>query len=303
MKNVSSTDDLVFFSRVAMNGSLTATARELGLSLPAVSKRLTLLEQRLGVQLITRTTRRLDLTPEGVLYLEGARPILRQLDELESAVSSRQQDLRGQLRINASFGFGRRHVTPLLSTFAKHYPEIELSLDLTSAPVNLLTSGIDIDIRVGEVPDSRLVAFHLLDNPRILCASPDYLARAGAPRSIGDLPNHNCIILRQFESDYAIWRFVHAGKEQALKVTGTLSSNDGEAVVSLALDGHGLILRSRWDVHQHLRRGDLVAVLPDYEAPRADIHAVYQQRRHVPARISKCVQYLAQNLPARFPDA
>jgi DNA-binding transcriptional LysR family regulator len=297
------TDDLAFFSRVAANGSLTATARELGLSLPSVSRRLALLEQRLGVQLITRTTRRLDLTPEGLLYLEGARPILRQLDELESAVSSRQQDLRGQLHINASFGFGRRHVTPVLSAFAKEYPEIELSLDLTSEPVNLLTSRIDIDIRVGEIPDSRLVALHLLDNPRILCASPDYLARVGTPRTVSDLLNHNCIILRQFESDYAIWRFVHAGKEQALKVTGSLSSNDGEAVVSLALDGHGLILRSLWDVYEYLRKGDLVAVLPDYEAPRADIHAVYQQRQHVPARISKCVQYLAHNLPKRFPDA
>ena len=299
---MSATDDLAFFSRVAMNGSLTATARELGLSLPAVSKRLTMLEHRLGVQLIARTTRRLDLTPEGQLYLEGAQPILRQLDELESAVSSRQQDLRGRLHINASFGFGRRHVTPVLSAFAKLYPEIELSLDLTSEPVNLLKSGIDIDIRVGEIPDSRLVAFHLLDNPRILCASPDYLERTGMPGNVKDLPNHNCIILRQFESDYAIWRFSRAGKEQALKVTGTLSSNDGEAVVSLALDGHGLILRSLWDVHEHLRRGDLIAVLPDYEAPRADIHGVYQQRRHVPARISKCVQYLAQNLPKRFPN-
>ncbi|MGQ7846244.1 LysR substrate-binding domain-containing protein [Granulosicoccus sp. 3-233] len=300
---MSSTDDLAFFSRVAMNGSLTATARELGLSLPAVSKRLTLLEQRLGVQLITRTTRRLDLTPEGLLYLEGARPILRELEELESAVSSRQQDLRGQLHINATFGFGRRHVTPLLSTFAKLYPEIELSLDLSSQPVNLLTSAIDIDIRFGELPDSRLVACHLLDNPRVLCASPDYLARKGTPREIGDLLNHNCIILRQFESDYAVWRFLHAGQERALKVKGTLSSNDGEAVVSLALDGHGLILRSRWDVHEQLRRGDLVAVLPDYEAPRADIYAVYQHRRHVPARITKFVQHLAQNLPDRFQDA
>ncbi len=298
-----STDSLFFFSRVAVNGSLTATARELGLSLPAVSKRLTLLEQRLGVQLIARTTRRLDLTPEGLLYLEGARPILRQLEELESAVSSRHHDLRGELHINASFGFGRRHLTPLLSAFAKQYPEIELSLELSSESVNLQTSGVDIDIRVGELPDSRLVACHLLDNPRILCASPDYLARAGTPCTLGDLTHHNCIVLRQFNSDYAIWRFVHDGKEHALKVSGTLSSNDGEAVVSLALDGHGLILRSRWDVHEHLRSGDLVAVLPDYHAPRADIRAVYQQRQHLPARISMCVRYLEQNLPKRFPDA
>ncbi len=148
-ESISSTDDLSFFNRVANHGTLTAVARELGLSLPAVSKRLTLLEQRLGVQLIRRTTRRLDLTPEGLLYLEGARPILRQLEELESALGNRQPLLRGKLNINASFGFGRRHVAPLLSAFAAEHPDLELSLQLSSQPLNSLDETIDIDIRIG----------------------------------------------------------------------------------------------------------------------------------------------------------
>ena len=200
-ESITSTDDLAFFSRLARHSSLTAAARELGLSLPAVSKRLTGLEQRLGVQLMRRTTRRLELTPEGQLYLEGARPILLQLDELESAVSSRQPVLRGRLQINASFGFGRRHVAPLLSDFARQHPELELSLQLSSVPVSLMDAAVDIDIRVGDPPDSRLIAHHLLDNPRVLCASPSYLERAGTPSDVTDLAHHNCLILQQYEGD------------------------------------------------------------------------------------------------------
>ncbi|WP_068934551.1 LysR family transcriptional regulator [Pseudomonas brassicacearum] len=297
---MSSTDDLSFFNRVANHGTLTAVARELGLSLPAVSKRLTLLEQRLGVQLIRRTTRRLDLTPEGLLYLEGARPILRQLEELESALGNRQPLLRGKLNINASFGFGRRHVAPLLSAFAAEHPDLELSLQLSSQPLNSLDETIDIDIRIGAPPDSRLIAHHLVANPRILCASPAYLKRFGAPRAVSDLAQHNCIVLRQYESDYAIWRFSRAGNDYSQKVHGTLSSNDGEVAMRLALDGHGLILRSHWDVQEHLASGKLVALLSDYEAPQADIFAVYQQRRHVPQRIREFTRFLAQKLTERL---
>lgn len=295
-----STDDLSFFNRVATHDSLTAVARELGLSLPAVSKRLSLLEQRLGVQLIRRTTRRLDLTPEGQLYLEGARPILRQLEELESALSNRQPLLRGKLNINASLGFGRRHVAPLLSAFAAEHPHLELSLQLSSQPLNTLDADIDIDIRIGEPPDSRLIAHRLLDNPRILCASPAYLARCGTPSTVTDLAQHNCIVLKQYESDYAIWRFSRAGREYSQKVHGMLSSNDGEVAMRLALDGHGLILRSRWDAKEHLERGELVALLPEYHPPHADIYAVYQQRRHVPQRIAEFTRFLAQALTERF---
>lgn len=297
---ITTTDDLSFFNRIATHGSLTAVARELGLSLPAVSKRLTLLEQRLGVQLIRRTTRRLDLTPEGVLYLEGARPILRQLEELESALSNRQPLLRGKLNINASFGFGRRHIAPLLSIFAAEHPHLELSLQLSSQPVSLLDAGIDIDIRVGEPPDSRLIAHRLLDNPRILCASPAYLERAGTPHEVADLVQHNCIVLKQFESDYSIWRFSRAGREYSQKVSGTLSTNDGEVAVRLALDGHGLILRSHWDAHEYLARGELIALLTDYQAPRADVYALYQQYRQIPQRISVFTRFLAQALSERL---
>jgi len=292
-------DDLSFFQQVATRASLTEVARHLGLSLPAVSKRLSQLEQRLGVQLLQRTTRRLSLTPEGVLYLEGGRPILRQLDELESALATRQPTLQGRLRINGTMGFGRRHLAPVVSEFARLHPQLEVSLELSSQPVSLLDDQFDIGVFMGEPPDSRLIAVRLLENPRILCASPGYLEGMPALAEVADLAAHNCIVLRQFGSDYAIWRFRKNGQEHAHKVTGTLSSNDGEVALNWALEGHGLILRSRWDVQEHLQAGRLRALLTDYEAPQADVFAVYQQRRHTPQRIAVFVQYLRNTLAQR----
>ncbi len=296
-------DDLSFFQQVATRTSLTQVARHLGLSLPAVSKRLSQLESRLGVQLLQRTTRRLSLTPEGVLYLEGSRPILRQLEELESALGSRQPTLQGRLRINGTLGFGRRHLAAVVSSFARLHPELEISLELTSQPLSMLDDQFDIGVCMGEPPDSRLIGIRLLENPRILCASAGYLEGMPELTRVADLAQHNCIVLRQFGSDYAIWRFSKDGQEYSHKVSGTLSSNDGEVALSLALDGHGLILRSRWNVQQHLESGRLQAVLTDHQAPQADIFAVYQHRRHIPQRISVFARYLAQALAERLPFA
>ena len=223
-----STDDLAFFVRIATLGSLTAAARDLGLSLAAVSKRLSQLERRLGVQLLKRTTRRLELTAEGRRYLDGARPLLDQLAALEEAVSSQTQVLRGTLNINASFGFGRRHVAPCVSAFAALHPELALSLQLSSQPLNFLDANVDIDVRVGEPPDSRLVARRLRTNPRILCCSPAYAARCGLPADIHALAQHNCILLRQHEGDFTLWRFVKEGESVSQKVRGSLLTNDGE---------------------------------------------------------------------------
>jgi LysR family transcriptional activator of dmlA len=292
----SSTDDLQFFMRIAALSSLTEVARELGLSLPAISKRLTQLEKRLGVQLVKRTTRRLELTPEGTLYLEGARPILNQLAELEDAVSRQSAMLRGSLNINASFGFGRRHIAPLVSRFAALHPELAISLQLSSQTLNFLNAGFDVDIRVGEVPDSRLIARRIAPNFRVVCASPAYLQRHGTPQRVEELASHNCIVLQQHESDFAIWRFSKSGKEISQKVQGSLMTNDGEVAMRLALDGHGLILRSWWDAHEAIKSGKLVQVLTAYQVPSADIYAVYPYNKQTPRRIKLFVDYLSEQL-------
>lgn len=291
-----STDDLAFFVRIATLGSLTAAARDLGLSLAAVSKRLSLLERRLGVQLLKRTTRRLELTAEGRRYLEGARPLLDQLAALEEAVSSQTQVLRGTLSINASFGFGRRHVAPCVSAFATLHPELALSLQLSSQPLNFLDANVDIDVRVGEPPDSRLVARRLRTNPRILCCSPAYAARCGLPATIHALAQHNCILLRQHADDFTLWRFVKAGESASQKVRGSLLTNDGEVAMRMALDGHGILLRSWWDAQHAIERGELLHVLPEWQAPDGDIFAVWQAQRQLPTRILAFVDFLQARL-------
>ncbi|MFB9147581.1 LysR family transcriptional regulator [Halomonas alkalicola] len=294
-------DDLAFFQRLAQAGSLTATARELGLSLSAVSKRLKQLEARLGVTLASRTTRRLTLTPEGERYLVRGAAILEELVELEEALGAQRAELSGPLKINATFGFGRRHVAPLLSHFCARHPGVEASLELSNFPLTPGEQGVDIGIRVGEPPDSRLVARHVLANRRVLCASPRYVVSMPPLETPADLSAHPCLVLRENDSDYAVWRFRRrdGGAEQAVKVAGPLASNDGEVIVGLALDGHGVMLRSWWDVHEWLARGELVELLPGWRGVRADFHAVYPQRRHVPARLRAFVELLQRELPRR----
>jgi len=298
---VAQLDDLAFFQRLAQAGSLTATARELGLSLSAVSKRLKQLEARLGVTLASRTTRRLALTPEGERYLMQGAAILEELAELEEALGAQRAELTGPLKINATFGFGRRHVAPLLSRFCARHPGVEASLELSNFPLTPGEQGVDIGIRVGEPPDSRLVARHILANRRVLCASPRYVASMPSLETPADLAAHPCLVLRENDSDYAVWRFRRrdGGAERAVKVAGPLASNDGEVIVGLALDGHGIMLRSWWDVHPHLADGRLVELLPGWQGVRADFHAVYRPRRHVPARLRAFLDLLQRELPRR----
>ncbi|HET8791007.1 MAG TPA: LysR family transcriptional regulator [Modicisalibacter sp.] len=295
-------DDLAFFQCLAQCGNLTATARELGLSLSAVSKRLSQLEARLGIQLASRTTRRLTLTPEGELYAMRGAAILDELSDLEGALSDRQSELTGRLRINATFGFGRRHVAPLISRFTALHPRLELLLELTNFPLNLADHGFDIGIRVGHPPDSRLVARRMLRNRRVLCAAPDYVARMPVLTTPQELGACQCLVVRENDSDYTLWRFVSGSHEMAVKVGGRLASNDGEVITRLALDGHGVMLRSWWDVYRHLHSGALVALLPEWQGVDADFYAVYEQRRHVPTRLRAFIAYLEEALPGRVPQ-
>ena len=303
-------DDLAFFQHLARAGSLTGTARELGLSLSAVSKRLKLLEARLGVELAARTTRRLTLTAEGEHYIARGALILDELDELENSLGEKaNQALSGRLRVNATFGFGRRHIAPLLSRFCAEHSEVEGWLELTNFPLNLSDHGFDIGIRVGEPPESRLIARRILANRRVLCASPAYIAQAPTLKTPADLLQHACLVIRENDSDFPLWRFEQSDqptKIQSVKVSGRLASNDGEVITRLALDGHGVMLRSWWDVNEHLGSGELVALLPGWQGVRADFYAVYEQRRHVPARLRAFIDYVQREMAGRvsvLPDS
>lgn len=297
-------DDLAFFQQLAQTGSLTETARELGVSLSTVSKRLKQLESRLGVSLAHRTTRRLSLTAEGVLYQAQGAAILEELGELEEQLVNRQARLQGRLRINATFGFGRHHIAPLLSRFCGLHSSLEGLLELTNYPVSLNDQGFDMGIRIGEPPDSRLIARRILPNRRVLCAAPAYLKRAELLCEPADLTRHACLLIRENEADYAVWRFEHraqARPAQSIKVAGGLSSNDGDVIKRMALDGHGVLYRSWWHVHEELACGDLVELLPEWQGNRADFYAVYPHSRHTPVRVRAFVEFLVEAMQGRVP--
>lgn len=287
-----SLSDLSFFALVVKRGSLAAAAQELGVTPPAVSKRLAAIEARLRVRLLNRTTRRMSLTPEGETYLADGERIVAELEALERKISGGSVIPQGLLRMNATLGFGRKHVTPLLSRFARQYPEVEVQLHLSDRQVNLVEQAFDLAIRFGEQPDARITARKLADNRRFLCASPSYLAARGVPHSPRDLHNHSCIVLRESDEIYGSWHFQSGTRQETVKVRGPLSTNDGEAALAWALDGHGIVLRSEWDAAPFLRSGRLRPLLPDWAPPPADIYILFPTKSHLQAKTRAMVDFM-----------
>jgi LysR family transcriptional activator of dmlA len=297
MSNAIQPADLGFFSVLAGAGSLSAAARELGVTTPAVSKHLAQMEARLGVSLVNRTTRRMGMTPEGELYLQHARRILGEIDGMQELLGVSRGTPKGLLRVNATLGFGRSHVAPLISRFVRKHPQMEVQLQLSVNPPALTDDSFDVCIRFGAPPDARVIARHIAPNRRLLCASPAYLARHGTPKVPNDLIKHNCIGIRQGEEAYGLWRLTTGrGKNattEAIKTRGNLTTNDGEIAVNWALDGHGILMRAEWDIERFLANGRLVQVLPQHATPDADIYAVYPQRHQLAVRVRAFVDFVA----------
>ncbi len=298
MATANQQSDLGFFSLLAGAGSLSAAAREQGLTTSAISKRLTQMEGRLGVPLLNRTTRRMSLTAEGELYLQNARRILAEIDDVEQLLGGSKSVPSGLLRVNATLGFGRSHIAPVISRFVRKYPKVEVRLQLSVDPPPLTDDSFDLCVRFGPPPDARVIARHIAPNRRLLCASPAYLAKHGEPKSPSELAHHNFIGIRQGDEAYGLLRLSRGreGKAESVKVRGNLATNDGEIAVHWALDGHGILLRAEWDIERYLRSGRLVALLPQYQTSDADIYAVYPQRHQVTARVRAFVDFLALSL-------
>lgn len=288
--------DLGFFSTLASSASLSAAAREMGVTTPAVSKHLAQMEARVGVALVNRSTRRMGLTPEGELYLEHARRILAEIDGMGELLGVSKATPQGLLRVNATLGFGRSHVAPLISKFVRQHPEVQVQLQLSVSPPPLTEDLFDVCVRFGAPPDSRVIARNIGANRRLLCAAPAYLAQHGTPKVPNDLTQHNCIGIRQGEEAYGVWR-LSSGKgrhaqTEAVKTRGNLATNDGEIAVNWALEGLGIVMRAEWDIDRYLRTGRLVQVLPQCCTPDADIYAVYPQRHQLAARVRAFVDFL-----------
>jgi LysR family transcriptional regulator, transcriptional activator for dmlA len=286
--------DLAFFALLVKHGSLAAAAQQLGVTPPAVSKRLAGIERRLGVRLLHRTTRRIGLTPEGETYLVDGARVLEELDALERSVAGSRALPQGLLRVNATLGFGRRRLAPVLSKFAKRYPDVELQLQLSDRPANLVEDGYDLQVRLGELPDARLTAKLLARNRRVLCASPAYLKRAGEPAAPRELQRHACLFIREAGETFGSWHLRQGTRSETVKVRGPLASNDGETVLGWALDGHGILMRSLWEAAPMLRSGRLKPVLAAWSLPPADIVAVFPTRANLSAKTRALVDFLAE---------
>jgi DNA-binding transcriptional LysR family regulator len=292
--------DLAFFSTLANAGSLTAAAREQGVTSAAVSRHLAQMEARLGIALLNRTTRRMSLTPEGEIYLAHARKILADIDHLEDQLWGSTVAPQGLLRVNATLGFGRSHIAPLISAFIRQYPQVDIQLQLSVNPPPSGEDLYDICFRFGQPPDSRSIARFIAANRRVVVASPAYIEQHGVPKTPDELTRHNCIGIRQGDEAYGLWRFSGPGTQgktadeasESVKIRGNLTTNDGGIAVHWALDGHGILLRAEWDVQRYLQSGQLVQLLPDYNSPDADIYAVYPQRHKTSLRVKTLIDFV-----------
>ncbi len=292
-----SSADLRFFVTVAGANSLAAAARELDVSRSAVTQRLRQLEERLQCVLIERSTRHLRLTEAGQIILARGQAVLDELDSIAEALSLRRKVVSGHLRIAAPLGFGRRYITPLLAAFREAHPSVLVSLTLTDRPVVSDEGNWDLIIHIGELKNSSLVMVRLASNERYLCAAPSYLAAHGEPLCPLDLARHSCLALRQNDEDVTLWRFIDEQQNAIpVRITPTMSSNDGEAVRTWALQGLGLMVRSEWDVVEDLRLGRLQRVLPALRMPPADVVALLGKRGGRSARANVFLSLLQERL-------
>ncbi|MGL5809274.1 MAG: LysR family transcriptional regulator, partial [Nocardioides sp.] len=288
--------DLEFFLAVADASSLTEAARNLNLSAPSVSRRLTRLESRLGVILVARSTRRADLTAEGRLYADRATRIIRQIEDLEHEVAGRDGPLRGTVTVRSTPGIGRHHLAGLVARFVEANPEVRVRLDLSSRPLETAAGPFDIGVRVGPPLDSRLGLRRLASNQRVLCASPDYLNRHGVPEGPEDLARHRCLQIVENEHTAAIWHLRSTGSAAAVPLSSPLVSNDGDVVTRWCVEGRGIVLRSTWHVNDLIEAGQLLRIMPGWRGPAGDVFAVYESERRAARRVMALVDYLASHL-------
>ncbi len=296
--------DLRVFVTVVRKGSFLRAAEELGMSPAFVSKRIGILEDSLGVRLFERSTRRVVITDDGEQVYGRAQRILEQLDDMLDELSERSGEPGGQLRICSSFGFGRNVVAPVIAQLAAAHPKLQIRFEVFDRLVDTVGEGFDLDVRIGDDIPPQLVARKLMDNHRILCASPDYLARHGMPRTLQDLAAHQCLAIKERDHPLGTWRLHGKNGEETVRVAGALSTNHGEIALRWAVEGAGIVLRSLWDARAYLDDGRLLQVLPEYTQP-ASVWAVYPQRLAGSGRVRVCVdflrRYLVQERTSDFP--
>lgn len=287
-------DSYRLFVRVVETGSFSRAARDLQVTQPTVTRQVSALEERLGVRLFNRNTRRLSLTDDGQLAYARAQQLLETFDETETLARSAQAELRGRIRIATSIAFGRRVVTPLLLQFMRQHPQIQIDLNCEDTYVDLVANGIDLSLRLGRLRDSSLAARRLGFNPWVLVASPDYLKRRGTPRKPEELARHDVLVYSTvFANDTLTFEHAKQGRS-SVRVRGPLRSNNLSSLLAAAREGLGIAALPIYVAFASLQRGDIVNVLSAYELPGQEIHAVYPSRRMVSNRVHALVEFLGK---------
>ena len=303
------------FVSVVARGSLTGAAKAEGVAPAVMGRRLDALEERLGVKLLVRTTRRISLTHEGSAFLEDCQRLLADLSDAEASVSAGGLKASGHLRITAPAGFGRRHVAPLVTRFRELHADVTMSLNLSDRVVDLAGEGFDCAVRVGDMPDSSLVSVRMADNRRLCVATPRYLQTRGTPKHPSELAKFDCLTLSSDASQTRGWAFRVPRNAQGqqlggvlmdavadqdhevvyLKPGGPLDCSDGQVLHDWCLAGYGIAWRSTWEVESEIAAGLLVPVLEEFAAPANGIYAVFPQRKHLPLRVRLWIDFLKQN--------
>lgn len=283
------------FVSAATKGSLTAAAHAEGVAPAVIGRRIDALEQRLGVKLLLRTTRRISLTNEGSAFLEDCQRLLADWANAEASVSAGGVKASGYLRLTAPAGFGRRHVAPLVPKFIALHPEVSVSLNLADRVVDIVNEGFDCAVRVGDLPDSSLISVRLADNRRLCVATPAYLKRAGIPEHPNDLLRHECLTLSSDASQTRGWAFVVNGQLSHLRPRGRLDCTDGQVLHDWCVAGLGVAWRSTWEVEREIAEGRLQTVLDEFTAPPNGIFAVFPSAKHLPLRVRLWIEFLKQS--------
>ncbi len=291
---MSQLEDMRLFIAVLECKSFTAAAEHLGLSKQFVSRRLMQLEARLGVRLINRSTRRLAVTPLGQAYYESAKKILNEVAEAEQAISQQRATPRGALRLSAPMSFGTLYLSALLPGFLERYPDISVELDLSDRMVDMLDEGYDMAVRIGVLADSSLIARPLCSSQRVTCCSPAYLERYGAPQTLDDLAQHECLVYGHSQS--VEWAYWQNGQPVRIAVRGRYRVNNGELIGDAAVAGLGLALLPTFIIGRHLASGALVPVLEAFQPPPLNVYAVYPQHRQGSLLIRVFTHYLHETL-------
>lgn len=285
-------DGMRTFAAVVTEGSFSRAAERLDISPQLASKYVGQLETRLGVRLLNRSTRRLSLTESGRAYYDRVRQVLADIDDMEHAVGDLTARARGTLRINAPMSFGRLHLTQAIAEYQHTQPEVEVDLTLNDRIVDIISEGFDLAIRIGQLEESSLVARRLAPVRLVVCGAPDYFRCRGVPETPAELSEHDCLRYA-YASDYDRWRFHRDGKSHSVRVTGSFSANNGDALQVAALAGKGIVLQPTFIAGEDIRAGRLQIVLNEYQLPELMAHAVYAHRQYLSAKVRTFVDFLA----------